>query len=566
MSINSNFVKTNAQVVAAISQSASDSPGESSVGKEGTVKYLDDPDSLRPEITQLKESSSIAEKEATGKISFLAAELESEKTKNAAITAKLKKELASALNRVTKLEQDLDVSEKEADKLARKVSEKAITEEANQGTDRSEIASRKASFSEEQAEYDVRQTSPSRESQAADSKSSEGILRPDVLSLGFHAFDDPFDSERILLLHVPSSEKDGSEEIYLFHHEGMALLFGVGVPHSKVMFKSDTGAVLDGVHTSHVQEARSRSSSEQYLSLSPQQNLLFPFASFFERLHVKSLVGSSGDTGSDELPKKMNKNRGIDKLDGNSRSTASTDVEVELESEPELLQVTVVIHLDPNTCTCTWIQGKENENEASIPRHMIKRVLTLKFFKEQDGDQTRKGFDSTLKVELFMKGEKNKLDDPSKFGWYHDQLELSFRYLLSNAVTIASNRNESVNDTVEERSSDKTQDTASRTHLYVKDTNFVISLEGGPEEIGCSANVVDDYNIWNQKGRKDAFISGIMSYIPLVVKGNWSIWNEGLCDYQLIGMRSFIMKKKNVNPPKPVGRLSFESEDQVLEL
>ncbi|KAL2623231.1 hypothetical protein R1flu_003436 [Riccia fluitans] len=31
-------------------------------------------------------------------------------------------------------------------------------------------------------------------------------------------------------------------------------------------------------------------------------------------------------------------------------------------------------------------------------------------------------------------------------------------------------------------------------------------------------------------------------------------------------MRSFIMKKKNVNPPKPVGPLSFKSEDQVLEL
>ncbi|KAL2622954.1 hypothetical protein R1flu_003159 [Riccia fluitans] len=31
-------------------------------------------------------------------------------------------------------------------------------------------------------------------------------------------------------------------------------------------------------------------------------------------------------------------------------------------------------------------------------------------------------------------------------------------------------------------------------------------------------------------------------------------------------MRSFIMKKKNVNTPKPVGRLSFESEDHVLEL
>ncbi|KAL2632875.1 hypothetical protein R1flu_004354 [Riccia fluitans] len=177
--------------------------------------------------------------------------------------------------------------------------------------------------SQEQAEYDVRQTSPSRESQAADSKSSEGILRPDVLSLGFHAFDDLFDSERILLLHVPSSEKDGSDEIYFFHHEGMALLFGVGVPHSKVMLKSDSGgmavyevgetvwtqlwmstkspigslilvdskpriedvhafqgAILDGVHTSHVQEARSKSSSDQHLSLSPQQNLLFPFASF----------------------------------------------------------------------------------------------------------------------------------------------------------------------------------------------------------------------------------------------------------------------------------------------
>ncbi|KAL2623232.1 hypothetical protein R1flu_003437 [Riccia fluitans] len=334
--------------------------------------------------------------------------------------------------------------------------------------------------SQEQAEYDVRQTSPSRESQAADSKSSKGILRPDVLSLGFHAFDDPFDSERILLLHVPSSEKDGSDEIYFFHHEGMALLFGVGVPHSKVMLKSYTGgiavyevgetvwtelwmstkspigslilvdskqriedvhafqgAVVDGVHTSHVQEARSRSSSEQHLHLSPQQNLHFPFASFFERLHFKSRVGSSGDRGPGELPTKMNKNRGVDKLDGNNRSTACTDVEVELESEPELLQITVEIHLDPYTCTCTWIKGKEHENEASIPGHIIKPVLTLTFFKEQNGDQTLKRFDSTLSVEFFMKGERNKLDDPSKFGWYHDQLELSLRCLLSNAVTIS---------------------------------------------------------------------------------------------------------------------------------
>ncbi|KAL3677909.1 hypothetical protein R1sor_020865 [Riccia sorocarpa] len=135
-------------VITAINQSLSNSPGESSGSGSGSADneefkeantYTEELDDLRAKIKQLEASSSEAKKkasdaakEAKERIWSLTEELESEKVKNADLSVKFKEELNTAQNQVTKLEEELQVAEKEAEdllslsaKLARKGSENA---------------------------------------------------------------------------------------------------------------------------------------------------------------------------------------------------------------------------------------------------------------------------------------------------------------------------------------------------------------------------------------------------------------------------------------------------------
>ncbi|KAL2635599.1 hypothetical protein R1flu_007078 [Riccia fluitans] len=70
---------------------------------------------------------------------------------------------------------------------------------------------------------------------------SSGKLRPDIvaLDLGFNDFNCPFNPRHVLCSYSQALNDKDAMEMKFFHAEGMALLFGVGVPYSNVVLKEN---------------------------------------------------------------------------------------------------------------------------------------------------------------------------------------------------------------------------------------------------------------------------------------------------------------------------------------
>ncbi|KAL3690104.1 hypothetical protein R1sor_016413 [Riccia sorocarpa] len=237
----------------------------------------------------------------------------------------------------------------------------------------------------------------------------------------------------------------------------------------------------------------------------------------------------------------------------------ATDLEF-AKGEQTQKEVTVEIHLDPYTSTC-------EEGSIVEPSHLIQPVLRISFFKESKGDWILNRFSTALEFTFFMGGEMIELEShPDRFGWYQDELKVSFKCLLRNAVTVDSEgvgkscqvirgRDKSASSrdmagkvgnggatgrSLKPVSTDNSND---ETEEGTLSTGFTMKLRGGPGQIGCSAFISDDYDIWDLKGRRDAFLlSGRMSDTLFKLNGDWRIWREGLCRYELMGMRTFIKK------------------------
>ncbi|KAL3690100.1 hypothetical protein R1sor_016409 [Riccia sorocarpa] len=390
---------------------------------------------------------------------------------------------------------------------------------------------------------------------STDASSSKGTLRSDAVALAFRDFDEPFESRRILLILVRSSQADGDDEIIFLHPEGMALLFGVGIPFSKVVMKSDgkiavyelggtkwtqlwsladkqIGSLIlidgesreslfhgdDSVHNTSMQE--NISGSKQSLAFY-QKSLSSPLFSCFFR----PSVGSSRATSSGALPTEMKNNRSNE-----SSGMVATDVESAKGAQTQK-EVTIEIHLDPWTSTC-------NGRLTLEPTPLIQPVLTITFFKESKGDQILNRFRTKLEFTFFMRGEKSELQlHPDRFGWYQDELRLSFKCLEHNAANPVEKSCQVSRgcDGSTSGPTDKSSDAAA---------GFCVVLQSGPEELGCSAVIADGYDIWHPKERMDAFLSGRMSDTTLTLNGNWRISSEGKCKYKLMGMRKFIMTEK----------------------
>ncbi|KAL2622115.1 hypothetical protein R1flu_002320 [Riccia fluitans] len=71
-------------------------------------------------------------------------------------------------------------------------------------------------------------------------------LHPDVISLGFHQFEGGFDSKKILAMKI-ESEMDDTVELSFFHMEGMAAIFGIGIPFSVVRLTKMGGVEIEEV-------------------------------------------------------------------------------------------------------------------------------------------------------------------------------------------------------------------------------------------------------------------------------------------------------------------------------
>ncbi|KAL3690097.1 hypothetical protein R1sor_016406 [Riccia sorocarpa] len=169
-----------------------------------------------------------------------------------------------------------------------------------------------------------------------------------------------------------------------------------------------------------------------------------------------------------------------DSRSNESSGGVATDVEFAKGAQSQK-EVTIEIHLDPWTSTC-------NGRLTLEPTPLIQPVVTITFFKESKGDQILNRFRTKLEFTFFMRGEKTELQlHPDRFGWYQDELRLSFKCLEHNAAN--------------------------------------------PVEKSC-------------QGRMDAFLSGRMSDTTLTLNGNWRISSEGKCKYKLMGMRKFIMTEK----------------------
>ncbi|KAL3679247.1 hypothetical protein R1sor_022203 [Riccia sorocarpa] len=456
----------------------------------------------------------------------------------------------------------------------------------------------------------------SKQSWAGSSSSEHSrTLRADAVALGFTGFEDPFDPGRLLVIHIESSEADldAFEELVFLHDEGMALLFGVALPFSKVVLRSNgeiavyevgetkwrqlwiwtdsqigsvqvfdaratTEGVFQGTDSDHAGEIRGYvSDSEQAFKCHPLQRSLSPFTSIFGAIRLSGR--GSGGTTTDALLTEMNNSRGFTKAGGSSSVVAT---EVRREQQPGR-EVTIEIYLDPDTC----------EFEDSIipdqlldqlSDHRIEPVLVLTFFKEPKGDQTLRRFRSALDFRFYMKGKRKMLaSDHEKFGWYHNDLELSFtcsgrgvrvegvngscRTMIAghdntpgqnmeegNASSAGGNEHKKVMPEFGSQklvstnnSGDATNDTG---------TGFYVKLQGSPAGIGCLAYIADNYNIWDTEERQKAFSSsGMMSDALFKLDGNWTIRSEGFTHYELIGRRDFILKTKRTNFPRSV-RLS----------
>ncbi|KAL3691122.1 hypothetical protein R1sor_004773 [Riccia sorocarpa] len=438
-------------------------------------------------------------------------------------------------------------------------------------------------------------------------------LRSDAVALGFTGFEDPFDPGRLLVIHIESSEADldAFEEIVFLHDEGMALLFGVGLPFSKVVLRSNgeiavyevgqtkwrwiltdsrigsvivldarvtTGSVFQGTDNVHAGEIRGcMSDSKQAFKCHPLQR-----SSWLDAISSSLFVRGSGGTTPDPLLTEMNNSRGFSKAGGSSEVVAT---EVRIEQQPER-EVTVEIHLDPDTC---------DFEDSIIPDqlldqlsdHRIEPVLVLTFFKEPKGDQILRRFRSAVDFRFYMSGKLNS--DHEKFGWYHDDLELSFKCLSRNVVTVDSEgvkgscrrmtgghdtpvQNVEVGNATGAGGNEQNKAgpaTGSRKLVSTNNTgdavddtatDFHVKLQGRPGGIGCLASIADNYNIWDMRERRAAFLfSGMMSDALFKLNGNWSIWSKGFTEYELIGTRDFILKMKRTNPPKGVGLSSFDT-------
>ncbi|KAL3691121.1 hypothetical protein R1sor_004772 [Riccia sorocarpa] len=455
-----------------------------------------------------------------------------------------------------------------------------------------------ATASERPEEYESGRDFSSKQSSSRSSPSKHSpTLRSDAVALGFNGFEDPFDPGRLLVIHTESSQADldTSDEIVFLHDEGMALLFGVGLPFSKVVLRSSgqiavyevgetkwrqlwiltdsqIGSVLvfdarateedvfQRTESAHAGEIRGYvSDSKQAFRCHPLQSSRSPFSSLFA-ISSSLFARGSGGTNPDALLTEMNDSRGFSKAGGSS-GVVATDVRREQQPERE---VTIEIHLNPDTCAF--------EEDSSIPDqlsdHWIEPVLVLTFFKEPKGDQILRRFRSALDFKFYMSGKLNS--DHEKFGWYHDDLKLSFKCLSRNVVTVDSEGVKGIcrrmtggHDTpvqnMEEGRTNNTGDTTDTT------TGFYVKLDRSPGGISCSAFIADDYDIWDMSKRKAAFFrSGMMSDASFKLDGNWSIWSEGFTHYELIGTRNFILRIKRTSFPKTV-ETSTASESKVLQ-
>ncbi|KAL3690000.1 hypothetical protein R1sor_016309 [Riccia sorocarpa] len=425
-------------------------------------------------------------------------------------------------------------------------------------------------------EYDRGRSSASKDG-STDASSPKRMLRSDALALGFRGFDESFDVRRILLILVQSSRAGGDDEIIFLHHEGMALLFGVGVRFSKVMLKpggkiavyevgetkwthlwlstekqlgslilidgeSRTGVFHgeEGVQTASMQE--SMLGAKEFLKFSPSVASLSPVWSFLGIVVTSSVLGLFGTTSSAAEMK----NNGNTSLDNSVERNGGVATDIDLGKEGQTQEVTIEIHLDSSTSVCEPIPDLMS---------MIEPVLHLTFFKESKNGKILKRFSTVLEFTFFMGGELTS-ECVDTFGWYHDKLNVSFKCLSRNAVVV-DNRSVKrdcqviVGDTA---TSSAPRDTVGEInngenkHVFGKVTSsdgaFLMKLQmGRPEEMGCLASLADEDNIWDASWQKESFyLNGRMSSTLLSMKGEWRILTEGPCLYDLMGMRNFIKK------------------------
>ncbi|KAL3691123.1 hypothetical protein R1sor_004774 [Riccia sorocarpa] len=423
-------------------------------------------------------------------------------------------------------------------------------------------------------------------------------LRSDAVALGFTGFEDPFDPGRLLVIQIGSSQADldANEEIVFLHDEGMALLFGVGLPFSKVVLRSNgeiavyevgetkwrqlwiwtdseigsvkvfdaratTEGVLQGADSVHAGEIRGRvSDSKQAFKRHPLQSSLSPFSSLWDAISFRLSERGSGGTTPDALLTQMNSSRGFSKAGGRSGVVAT---EVRIEQQPKR-EVTIEIYLDSFTCT-------ENCTDYQLSDHRIEPVLVLTFFKEPRGGQILRRFRSALDFRFYMSGEQTVLDsDHEKFGWYHDRLQLSFKCLSGSDVRVDSQGVGSCRimtgepDTPGQNMEEGNATSAGGSEH--KKAGFHVKSKDSPGEIGSLASIADKYNIWDMGERTSAFRdSGMMANALFTLTGNWTIWSEGLTNYVLLGTRDFILKMRGTKPPRSVGFSRQDSELRVSQ-
>ncbi|KAL2608212.1 hypothetical protein R1flu_026785 [Riccia fluitans] len=138
---------------------------------------------------------------------------------------------------------------------------------------------------------------------------------------------------------------------------------------------------------------------------------------------------------------------------------------------------------------------------------------------------------TTLEVEFCIEGS---ISHPDKFGWYHDQLRLSFMIKSTTKMKFDGRRLKfSVKQSSKEESragETSNQRSSAQVEIDCLGGNYSIGKVGGPAEVTYLASIFPPFpllDVWDPVDGELAHISGMMSVVSIQVEGDWIIREDG---------------------------------------
>ncbi|KAL3697327.1 hypothetical protein R1sor_011403 [Riccia sorocarpa] len=155
------------------------------------------------------------------------------------------------------------------------------------------------------------------------------------------------------------------------------------------------------------------------------------------------------------------------RIGGAERVAAAEENLLSIGKESQKLQLTVRVRLNPDDFSLD-----DERYRAELQTHTMEPVLTISFHKNEEGE---KFFKTTLSLTYCLDANVKELGDPTRFGWFHDNLTNVFQVLGGNCS------------------------------IYRKIQAFAIIPQGGCVEIACLAHHIDDLDVMDPSAKHQHF-------------------------------------------------------------